>query len=1049
MKITNRIFGALLLLLLFAVQLSAQQPSVARRWNEAMLQGIREDLARPPVHARNLFHAAIAMWDSWAVYDTLSAETYLLGKTVGNYTCPFDGIPQPADVQAAREKTLSYAMYRLLTRRFQNSPNSVTTIGRFRNLMAELGYDWTFSSNFYQSGDPAALGNYIGDCVSFYGLSDGANESGNYNYSFYSPVNPPMVPDSAGNHAMKDPNHWQPLLLNGAIDQNGNPIPALQRFQSPEWGKVVPFALPDSVKTTYQRNLTDWNVYYDPGPPAFFDTLNGGASSDIYRWNHNLVAIWGSHLDPNDGVMWDISPATVGNTAPFPNTFQEFQDFYHYDGTVTQSGRSINPKTGLPYAPQIVPRGDYTRVLAQFWADGPNSETPPGHWFAILNKAMDHPQFVRKFNGTGPELDPLQFDIKAYFVLGGAVHDAAIAAWGIKGWYDGTRPLIALRWMADRGQSSDPGLPHYSPAGIKLEPGYIELVEEGDPLAGPNNKNVGKIKFKSWLAFDSISAPANDYAGVGWILAEKWWPYQRKTFVTPPFAGYISGHSTYSRAAAEAITLLTGDEYFPGGMGEYTITANSGFLGFEKGPSVDVTLQWATYRDASDQTSLSRIWGGIHPPEDDIPGRKIGAIVGTEAFYKAKTYFYNNDFDADGFDFTVDCDDHNPDVNPGTAETCDGIDNNCNSLIDEGFALNAYYADADGDGFGNPDVQWNTCQTSPPAGYVTNNMDCLDSDSSVYPGAQELCDGLDNDCNGMQDDGLTFITYYEDADGDGYGTAGSKLPSCSTEPPAGFVANNLDCNDFNAQINPGATEICDNIDNDCNGLSDEGLTLYTFYADNDHDGFGNPATSVTDCIDTAPQNFVSNNLDCDDTNALIYTGAAEICDNLDNDCNGQIDEGLQTYTFYADNDGDGFGNSNQSLSNCTGITPSDYATVGGDCDDLNPNVNPNATEGAVADGLDNNCDGLIDNLEVSVKEALLQVKIYPNPVRDLLYLELNQPSGSVLITVSDMQGNVLKTMDLNMVSGRAELSFTELPQGLYMLRVADGKRYGVQRVLKI
>ena len=127
-------------------------------------------------------------------------------------------------------------------------------------------------------------------------------------------------------------------------------------------------------------------------------------------------------------------------------------------------------------------------------------------------------------------------------------------------------------------------------------------------------------------------------ARVGWIRAEDWWPYQRPTFVTPPFAGYVSGHSTYSRAAAEVLSALTGDVYFPGGMSGFRIPANE-FLQFEAGPSVDMTLQWATYQDAADQCSLSRIWGGIHPPIDDIPGRLMGIEIGRDAFAEAVRYF--------------------------------------------------------------------------------------------------------------------------------------------------------------------------------------------------------------------------------------------------------------------------------------------------------------------------------------------------------------------------------------------------------------------------
>lgn len=1030
--------------LLSVEALQAQMPSVARRWNEVMILAIREDLARPPVQARNLFHVAIAMWDAWAVYDTLSADTYLLGKTVGNYTCPFDGIPMPADIQAAREKAISYAAFRILNRRYINSPNAFSSITRFRDLMTELGYDWTFSSNAYQSGDPAALGNYIGDCVGFYGLSDGANESGNYAYINYSPVNPPLTPANPGNPFMLDPNRWQPLILNNAVDQNGNPIPSLQKFQSPEWGKVVPFAIPDSVKNVYQRNGIDWTVYHDPGPPPFLDTIDGGGSSDEYKWNFNLVPIWSSHLDPNDGVMWDISPASLGNNTWYPTTFQEYKDFYKITGGDPGQGRPLNPKTGLPYQPQVVPRGDYTRVLAQFWADGPNSETPPGHWFTILNKAMDHPDFVRKYNGVGPVLDPLEFDVKAYFTLGGAVHDAAIAAWGIKGWYDGTRPITAERWMADRGQSSDPALPNYDVAGVQLVPGYIEQVAMGDPLAGANNQNVGKIKFYTWQGFDSISNPLTDIAGVGWVLAEKWWTFQRKTFVTPPFAGYISGHSTYSRSAAEAITLLTGDEYFPGGMGEYHIAANSNFLGLEKGPSVDVTLQWATYRDASDQTSLSRIWGGIHPPVDDIPGRRIGAAVGTAAFYKAKSYFYRDDFDQDGYSFMVDCDDHDPAIFPGAPELCDGIDNNCNGQTDEGFTIHTYYADADGDGFGDLNVPVSTCQSEAPGGFVTNSMDCYDNDATIFPGAPELCDGLDNDCNGLADDGLTFTFYYEDTDGDGYGTPNSKFPSCAPEPPSGFVANHLDCNDTDASIHPDAAEICDDLDNDCNGLFDDGLTFTTYYADADQDGFGIESNTTSNCTGVAPAGYVDNDMDCDDTNAAIHPNAPELCDGIDNDCNAQIDEGLPQFVYFQDVDGDGFGGTGLAISTCSDVPLPGYVVNNLDCDDSNPDINPDATE--IIDGIDNNCDG-----NVGTDDLNLYVKTYPNPVREVLTISLEELLTEADVQVSNMEGKVLISTRLDFSNGPASLSFAGLAPGVYLLRIADleGSKYWVQRVVKM
>lgn len=218
------------------------------------------------------------------------------------------------------------------------------------------------------------------------------------------------------------------------------------------------------------------------------------------------------------------------------------------------------------------------------------------------------------------------------------MHDSAIAAWGLKGYYDYIRPISAIRFMSSKGQSSDPKLQGYNPLGIKLVDNLIELVKKGDLLAGKNGENIGKIKVYSWRGHNFINDPKKDYAGVGWILAENWFPYQRPTFVTPNFSGYVSGHSTYSRAAAEVLTLLTGNAFFPGGMGEFIAKKNK-FLVFEKGPTQDVKIQWATYRDASNQCSLSRIWGGIHPPVDDLPGRVIGEKIGIKAYNYGKKFF--------------------------------------------------------------------------------------------------------------------------------------------------------------------------------------------------------------------------------------------------------------------------------------------------------------------------------------------------------------------------------------------------------------------------
>ncbi len=507
-------------------------------------------------------------------------------------------------------------------------------------LIDELGVDVAFDSLDYSSGSPAALGNYIADCYIAFGLQDGANESGFYANTAYEPVNPAIRPFVAGNPNIVDLDRWQPISLPVAIDQSGNQIDSDPEFLSPEWGSVVPFALTDDNKKTIERDGYQYQVYYDPGMPPTAE----GTLSDLYKWGFSLVAVWSSHLDQSDGVLIDISPASLGspdnvNIEYYPASFDDYDQFYDlFEGGDPSTGYDVNPVTGEAYAPQIVPRGDYARVLAEFWADGPDSETPPGHWFVITNEVNDNPLLEKRIGGAGPEVGPLEWDVKLYFALGGAMHDSAIAAWGIKGYYDYIRPLSAIRAMADRGQSSDPLGMSYSANGIPLYPGFIELVEAGDPLAGSGDANVGKIKLLAWSGPRNIIDPEVDQAGVDWILAEQWWPYQRPTFVSPPFAGYVSGHSTYSRAAAELLTEFTGSPFFPGGKSGFEVKANE-FLVFEEGPSVDMTLEWATYRDASDQTSLSRIWGGIHPPADDIPGRLIGREIGIAAYDFAEQYF--------------------------------------------------------------------------------------------------------------------------------------------------------------------------------------------------------------------------------------------------------------------------------------------------------------------------------------------------------------------------------------------------------------------------
>lgn len=600
------------LVALAAAAPAAAQHSVARQWNDLLLEAIREDFARPTVHARNLFHASVAMWDAWAAYDD-DAHPYLHHEAL-----------TAVDVEAAREEAISFAAYRILSHRFATSPGAGTTLPALDAKMVELGYDANDTATTGTS--PAALGNRIAESILAFGAEDGSNEENDYANLFYEPVNPPLFPAITGNEFIVDPNRWQPLSLEFFIDQSGHPLPVGDPpFLSPEWGLVTPFALEEEDLTIYRRNAKDYWVYHDPGPPPQF----GGVGDTEYKVGFEQVLEWSGLLDPTDGITLDIGPGARGN-----NTL----------GTNDGTGHAVNPVTGLPYAPNVVLAGDYYRVLAEFWADGPDSETPPGHWFVIANAVSDDPALVKKFGGVGDVVDDLQWDVALYLTMAGAMHDSAVTAWGIKGWYDYLRPISALRMLAEIGQRSDPGQPSYHPDGIALVPGRVEVVTAASAAPGERHEhlgvaaNLGKIAALAWRGPDYIPDPETTTAGVGWILVEDWWPYQRPSFVTPPFAGYVSGHSTYSRAAAEVMTRITGDAFFPGGFGEFQAPQND-FLVFEEGPSNSITLRWATYGDAADECSLSRIYGGIHPTADDIPGRFAGATIGEDAFNKASLHF--------------------------------------------------------------------------------------------------------------------------------------------------------------------------------------------------------------------------------------------------------------------------------------------------------------------------------------------------------------------------------------------------------------------------
>ena len=370
----------------------------------------------------------------------------------------------------------------------------------------------------------------------------------------------------------------------------------------------------------------------------------------------------------------------------------------------------------------------------------------------------------------------------------------------------------------------------------------------------------------------------------------------------------------------------------------------------------------------------------------------------------------------------TDCDDADDAIHPAAGDPCDGIDNDCDARIDEGHPVVTWFPDGDGDGFGVGGGGGEVRACLAPPDHVPIPGDCDDGNAAIHPGAIEVCNGgIDDDCDGLADDqdpGLDHATasrFYDDGDGDGYGDPGDWLLAC--EAPPGRIADAGDCADNDATVSPDATEVCNGgIDDDCDGLIDDADdsidpdSLSTFWLDDDADGFGDPAAPVEACerpwgtalgaddcddgdatiraevpwvtdadgdgypdpagIPTAAAcsppgpgftPAVGGPTDCDDSNAGVNPGAAEVCNGgIDDDCDGLADDAdswvlpSSATEAWPDVDGDGFGDPLRGDLRCL-IGPG-WVLDSSDCDDLDAGVNPDATE--VCTGGDEDCDGL-------------------------------------------------------------------------------------------
>jgi hypothetical protein len=455
--------------------------SIARQWDEEILQAIRIATPRPPVHARNLYHTSAAMYDAWATYDATARGVFFFEKNTA------------ADVELARREAISFAAYRVLKARFVtgNGPNIATIQANLDSLFLQLGYDKNNTSTVGTT--PAAIGNRIAAAILTAGFTDGSNEAGNYApNNGYLPVNPSM-PFKIPGCVMNNPNRWQPLAFDFLVLQNGEIVGAsIQSAICPHWNGVTPFGL-----TQPDRNPAN-NLYLDQGPPP---AIGQPAHIDDAVTMIEFSAI----LDPNLSETIDTG-LNVFHNSPL--------------GTYTQQGYPVNPVTNEPYTSNVQSLADYSPHSRRVVGRRPGLRDAPR---PLARRRRTRSRTTRtieyRVGGVGPDRrsPPVgREDVPHRRWCGN--HDAAVVAWGMKGYYDSARPISFVRYLAQLGQSSDPKLPHYNAAGLPLIPGLIELITEEEvapggtfedfpelayePLTGEPtgmNTHVGELAVKSWL----------------------------------------------------------------------------------------------------------------------------------------------------------------------------------------------------------------------------------------------------------------------------------------------------------------------------------------------------------------------------------------------------------------------------------------------------------------------------------------------------------------------------------------------------------------------
>ncbi|MCB9668568.1 MAG: putative metal-binding motif-containing protein [Alphaproteobacteria bacterium] len=300
-----------------------------------------------------------------------------------------------------------------------------------------------------------------------------------------------------------------------------------------------------------------------------------------------------------------------------------------------------------------------------------------------------------------------------------------------------------------------------------------------------------------------------------------------------------------------------------------------------------------------------------------------------------------------------DCDDTDGSIhNDASDDNCDGVDNDCDGVPDDDAPYADWFPDVDGDAWGDADaLAVRSCLPVPD--HVTNQGDCDDTNPTINPGATDICDGIDQDCDGALDDDSQVTLYFLDLDGDGAGAPGTGFESCGDIP--GAVLDDDDCNDADPGIRPGVEDLCDGVDQDCDQDIDEDAPRQVWYPDDDDDNWGLTSQGVLSCAQ--PPGHVDDPGDCDDADPSVHPGQVDACNATDDDCDGAADEDATFSVWYPDADGDLWGLTTAGVLACA--QPAGHQPDGGDCDDTDGAVHPGVVD--LCDGTDSDCDGQIDD----------------------------------------------------------------------------------------